>query len=163
MSQYLRKITKATKYKYVSHSTIGAQFEVLNQNVDDKQLKLIFFVIKKYIRSTGGNERYDVVARRLLSDQQCKAAIVCVDLQDFRTYEKLNYWLQELKIFEKIRIYFCVLKSDLIDISQRMFGVELLKYRAKEMNAKVFVTSSKTGEGIQKMVAEITRDLISEL
>ncbi|RWS26913.1 hypothetical protein B4U80_12917 [Leptotrombidium deliense] len=78
----------------------------------------------------------------------------------------MNYWLHEMKndeLARECKLYICSTKFDLIESSEQSFALEAMKLKAKLMKTQFFVTSSKTGEGIESMFTQIVKDMIKTL
>ena len=61
---------------------------------------------------TAGSERYEAMSR--IYYRGAKAAIVCYDVMNEKSWEKVQFWVDELKRFEEsCRIYIVGNKTDL--------------------------------------------------
>ncbi|RWS00981.1 ras-related protein Rab-24-like isoform X1 [Leptotrombidium deliense] len=69
--------------------------------------------------------------------------------------------INEISIREEACLVFiCCTKSDLLSKGNQKVSVEQIKSRADICNAKIFITSSKTGEGIYEMFQSIASQLL---
>ncbi|KAL3187551.1 hypothetical protein MRX96_025055 [Rhipicephalus microplus] len=87
------------------------------------------------IWDTAGSERYEAMSR--IYYRGAGAAIVCFDLTDRESYQKAKFWVEELRKHEE----------DYAD----------------DIGAKMFETSSKTGEGIAELFCQIAKDHIEAM
>ena len=92
------------------------------------------------------------------------AAIVCYDPLIHSTYEKLKFWIDDLKVHtESAKIYICATKIDLVQHGrERQVDPFDVKDLADENNAKLFETSSKTGENVKELFYAIAQDFLEE-
>ncbi|CAI9604055.1 unnamed protein product [Staurois parvus] len=82
-----------------------------------------------------------------------RAAIVCYDLTDCSSFERVKFWVNELQNFEEnCRIYICGTKVDLIenDKNRRQVDFHDVQDYADEIKAHLCETSSKTGHSVGK-------------
>jgi Ras-related protein Rab-24 len=120
--------------------TIGAAFGTKEVNVE-KRTKLNLGVW-----DTAGHERYESMTRHYF--QGADVAIICYDLTDCKSFEKLQHWVSELlKVEEDCILCMVGTKFDLL-LGGHPRGVskEKVVHYARSMNALHFETSSKTGK-----------------
>ncbi|KAG9490786.1 hypothetical protein GDO78_006231 [Eleutherodactylus coqui] len=139
--------------RYVHHrflqgpyqNTIGAAFVAKAINVGGRNVTL-------GIWDTAGSERYEAMSR--IYYRGARAAIVCYDLTDCSSFERVKFWVNELQNFEEhCRIYICGTKSDLVenDKSLRQVDFHDVQDYADEIKAHLCETSSKTGISVGKL------------
>jgi len=104
---------------------------------------------------TAGQERYESMSR--IYYRSAKATIVCFDLTDAKSFDKVKFWVDELLSNEEdCDIYVVGTKLDLVqEGTDRGRSQQEVKEYANKINAKVFETSSKTGEGIEQLFQDI--------
>ncbi|XP_055927127.1 ras-related protein Rab-24-like isoform X3 [Argiope bruennichi] len=115
-----------------------------------------------YQNDTAGSERYESIGK--IYYRNSNAAIVCFDLTDVISFERAKFWVSELlKSEEKCRLYLCGTKKDLIN-KNRKRAVDYYNVTdyADEVNAEVFETSSKTGEGVEELFLKIGENFLKE-
>ncbi|XP_039266545.1 ras-related protein Rab-24-like [Styela clava] len=108
------------------------------------------------IWDTAGQERYQALAN--LYYRNANAAVVCCDLTDLRSFERLEYWIKQLRNAEKgCKIYACGNKADLIwdGIKNRAVTLQDLQI----FQTKVFETSSKMSYNVFQLFQMIADDL----
>ncbi|KAM4748083.1 ras-related protein Rab-24 [Rhinophrynus dorsalis] len=149
--------------RYVHHrflqgpyqNTIGAAFVAKAMCVGGRNLTL-------GIWDTAGSERYEAMSR--IYYRGAKAAIVCYDLTDSSSFERVKFWVNELQNFEEnCRIYICGTKSDLVenDRSQRRVDFHDVQDYAEEIKAHVCETSSKTGQSVDELFQKVAEDYVN--
>ncbi|XP_040261309.1 ras-related protein Rab-24 isoform X2 [Bufo bufo] len=151
--------------RYVHHrflqgpyqNTIGAAFVAKALSVGGRNVTL-------GIWDTAGSERYEAMSR--IYYRGAKAAIVCYDLTDCSSFERVKFWVNELQNFEEhCRIYICGTKSDLVEIDKSMRQVDFhdVQDYADEIKAHLCETSSKTGQSVEPKGVDLDsrRDLTS--
>ncbi|XP_028323422.1 ras-related protein Rab-24 [Gouania willdenowi] len=149
--------------RYVHHrflvgpyqNTIGAAFVAKQIQVGEKCITL-------GIWDTAGSERYEAMSRMYY--RGARAAVVCYDLTDKRSFERASFWVKELKTNEELcQIYLCGTKKDLIanDRHLRQIDYHDAQDFAEEIGAQHFETSSKTGNNIDELFQKIGEDYMS--
>ncbi|XP_043266080.1 ras-related protein Rab-24-like [Colletes gigas] len=113
------------------------------------------------IWDTAGEEKYDAMTR--LYYRKANAAIVCHDITKLDTFRRASFWIRELRnIEEQCKIYICGTKKDLLEQHAGASpDTDVLKVYAANIQAKVFITSSKTGGNVVTLFDEIAKDFIS--
>ncbi|XP_063992846.1 ras-related protein Rab-24-like [Diachasmimorpha longicaudata] len=136
-------------------NTIGAAFASKQIQIDDQKLVL-------GIWDTAGSERYDSMTK--IYYRGARAAIVCYDLSNQATFNRAKYWVRELRrVEEKCRIYLCGTKNDLLEMGHEPTpSLEAVEIYTSGIQAKFFITSSKTGENVCEMFREIAEDFLSD-
>mmetsp|Transcript_24047 Transcript_24047/g.44938 ORF Transcript_24047/g.44938 Transcript_24047/m.44938 type:complete len:217 (-) Transcript_24047:231-881(-) len=120
---------------------------------------------KKISRSLGvwdtaGSERYYSMTRHYYHGAH--AALVCYDLTNRKTWEKVGFWVSELRAVEPSVIISLVgTKFDLISEGKSR-GVEsrVVTAYANKINASTFETSAKTGQNVELTFSETLRHLL---
>lgn len=134
-------------------ATIGAAYASRNIQLDDHTFVMAIW-------DTAGSERYEAMSKMYY--RNAKAAIICYDLTDNTSFEKVKFWVQEIKAKEEsCRLYLCGTKRDLVsDPKDRRVDARIVSGYSTAVNARVFETSSKTGQGVDEMFDSIARDYI---
>jgi len=131
--------------------TIGAAFGVKTLTVGGNK------AVTLGIWDTAGNECYDAISRMYY--RGASAAVVCFDLAYMETLDKAKFWIQELKVHEEnCKIYLCGTKKDLLDLRSRGIDRHDAVDIADSIEAKLFETSSKTGENVDELFQAIADD-----
>lgn len=95
-----------------------------------------------------------------------KAAIVCYDVTKPSTFQKAKFWVRELRdVEEECKIYLCGTKKDILSNSDIITtpDIDTVQNYASGIQAKFFLTSSKTGENVVELFTEIANDFLSVL
>jgi len=133
-------------------NTIGAAYGARKLHVNGKGITL-------GIWDTAGSERYEAMSR--IYYRGAAAAVICYDLTDDASFEKVKFWVVELKKNEEsCKIYLCGTKKDLTQEDRKLRKIDYHQVTdyADEIKAEVFETSSKTGEGVSDLFGKIAFD-----
>lgn len=92
-----------------------------------------------------------------------KAAIVCYDITNSNTFQKAKFWVRELRAIEDgCKVYICATKKDILEHNAVPSpDVDVVQTYADGIQAKLFVTSSKTGENVGKDINQIHTDIVT--
>ncbi|CAB3992636.1 ras-related Rab-24-like [Paramuricea clavata] len=137
-------------------NTIGAAFGAKREVIDDKSLTL-------GIWDTAGSERYEAMSR--IYYRGAMAAIICYDLTDSSSFDKVKFWVNELRTHEKnCAIFLCGTKLDITkqDKRKRQVDYHSTTDYADEIHAKVFETSSLTGENVGEMFYDVAKTCLEK-
>ena len=129
-------------------STIGIDFSC-------KTIKFGQNYLKIFIWDTAGQERYKTIISSYFNG--AKGVLLCFDISNRKSFERLNFWINELK--EKLNLdeLFMILIGNKIDKeNERQISIEESKKFAKEKNIPYFEISAKTNEGIKEMFDYVT-------
>ena len=97
--------------------------------------------------------------------RDAKAAIVCYAVNDAASWEKLKFWVNELrKVEDGCKIYICATKVDLLEGNNKNRKVDYHDTTdyCNDIDAKLFETSSKQGTNIYQMFEEIAKDCLND-
>jgi len=92
-----------------------------------------------------------------------KAAIVCYSVKDDESWERLQFWVAELrKMEENCKVYICATKTDLLrgDNKRRVIDYHTTTDYCDEIGAELFETSSRDGTNISEMFHKIASDYL---
>jgi len=141
------------KFKDQTVATVGAAFGAKKMVAKGKEVTL-------GIWDTAGQERYESMSR--IYYRSAKAAIVCYDLTEPRSFEKAKFWVDELMQNEEgCAIYLVGTKLDLIEGGiSRGNNLDDVKQYVRGIGAKSYETSSKSGIGIELIFQEIAEAFV---
>jgi len=144
------------KFKDSTVATVGAAFGAKKLTANGKEVTL-------GIWDTAGQERYESMSR--IYYRSAKATIVCFDLTDAKSFDKVKFWVEELLANEEgCDIYVVGTKLDLIqEGTERGRSAAEVKEYASKIGGKVFESSSKTGDGIEELFQDIAESYISKM
>ncbi|OAD59283.1 Ras-related protein Rab-24 [Eufriesea mexicana] len=130
-------------------NTIGAAFAAKQIQVNGKRLIM-------GIWDTAGSEK--------IYYRGAKAAVICYDITKSNTFQKAKFWIKELRnIEEECKIYICATKKDILQYNEIPFpDISVVETYAASIQAKFFITSSKTGENVGELFNEIAQDFMSD-
>jgi len=134
-------------------ATVGAAFGAKKVTVHTRQLTV-------GIWDTAGAERYESMSR--IYYRSAKAAIVAYDVTRLDSFAKVRFWITELLANESdCAIYVVGTKGDLIN-EKKVRDSDVEEY-ASTVNAKVFITSAKTGENVENLFQTIAEDFAVQM
>lgn len=137
--------------------TIGAAFV-------SKKIEALGKRVTLNIWDTAGSERYQSMTKMYY--RGARAAILCYDLTERTSFDKIRYWVGELQENEQhCRIYLCGTKKDLIDNDTRTRAVPQNEAGiiAQDLQTEHFETSSLTGENVEAVFQRIGEDYVRNM
>ncbi|KYQ89382.1 Rab GTPase [Tieghemostelium lacteum] len=142
--------------------TVGGAFSLKRStfnNIDGNQKNI---TVTLMLWDTAGTERYQSVNRSYY--RRANAAVVCYDLTNEESWDKVRFWVDELNQNEPdIDIYIVGNKLDLIkEGAKRAVSQEKVQEFAEKTHASVYETSAKTGENIEPLFETISLNLIKK-
>jgi len=135
-------------------NTIGAAYGARTVVVGGREVVL-------GIWDTAGSERYESMSRMYYRGS--KAAVVCYSVKDDESWERLQFWVAELrKMEENCKVYICATKIDLLrgDNKNRVVDYHTTTDYCDEISAELFETSSKVGTNISEMFHKVASDYL---
>lgn len=135
-------------------STIGAAFCRKDLYIQGRNLSLAIW-------DTAGAERYQAMSAMYY--RSARAAILCYDLTDKTSFDKVKFWVDQLKTAEPdCKIYLCGTKLDLIEeaVQPREVQTKAVVNYGREIGGDVFETSSKRGFNVDKVFEKIAEDFM---
>jgi len=132
-------------------NTVGAGFGA-------KHLKLGKRTVSLGIWDTAGSERYESMTRHYYKGAE--AAIVCYDLTDGASFERVKFWVNELLAVEENAIIAIVgTKSDLLqDGKSRGVPQQEVERYAASINAKLYETSARLNVNVDVVFEDVVRE-----
>lgn len=112
---------------------------------------------------TAGAERYESMSR--IYYRAAKAALICFDLTDAESFEKVKLWVKELTESEpQCQLYVVGTKLDMLANGAER-GVDALAARnfATQHGARYHETSSLTGRGIPELFDDVASRYLETL
>ncbi len=149
----IRKFTQGSfQEDYVK--TIGAQFSVFEEEIDGDMCKLFFWDI-------AGQDEFHFLRPAFYKDS--KAAIIVYTLEENdlgkESFKHLTNWHEDIKQFcGDIPVVVFANKVDLVD-KKTLDNTKIQKIVKKRNYLKYFMTSAKTGEGVNEAFQAIIREL----
>ena len=130
--------------------TIGVENYTYKMTLDKKNCKFIIF-------DTAGQERYSNISRPTIL--LANGFILVFDVADDESFKNINTWLEYIKESVKIEEKVIFLVGNKIDLTNRKITKENAEKFAKEKGFKYFETSAKTGESINEVFIEMSKDV----
>ncbi len=130
--------------------TIGVENYTYKMTLDKKKCKFIIF-------DTAGQERYSRISRPTIL--LANGVILVFDVADDESFKNINTWLEYIKESVKIEEKVIFLVGNKIDLTNRKITKENAEKFAKEKGIKYFETSAKTGENINEVFIEMSKDV----
>lgn len=152
-------VTRFLHYTFmeIPSTTIGAAFV-------SKKIEALGKRVTLNIWDTAGSERYQSMTKMYY--RGARAAILCYDLTERTSFDKIRYWVGELQENEQhCRIYLCGTKKDLIDNDTRTRAVPQNEAGiiAQDLRTEHFETSSLTGENVEAVFQRIGEDYVRNM
>jgi len=131
------------QYKDNYSSTVGAAFGSRSITIGKKTVKI-------GVWDTAGSERYESMTK--IYYQKAGGAIVCYDVTDAESFEKVKFWVKQLHTVEQnVTIAVVATKVDLIEKGKpRAVPFSVAKKYASSINAEYFETSAKTAKSVNE-------------
>jgi len=131
--------------------TVGAAFGAKEITIGKKKVVL-------GVWDTAGSERYEAMTRHYYKGAE--AAVICYDMTDAKSWEKVKFWVNEVLAVEENCILGIVgTKNDMIEKGVKR-GVEksvVAKY-ATQINASHYETSSLTGQNVDTPFVNVVKE-----
>jgi len=139
------------KFSGLTQNTVGAAFGAKVVQLKNRSVTL-------GIWDTAGSERYESMTK--IYYRGADAAVVCFDLTNENSFEKVKYWVLEIKNHEpNCLIVLCGTKFDLIhEGSKRGVTMGTVQAYANEIECLTFETSSKTGTNVEEVFKAIAEN-----
>ena len=133
-------------------STIGIDFQIKHLILNKKNIRL-------QIWDTAGQERYRNIAKNYF--QSSDGFVVVYDISNLESFEKLDYWIEQIKTNcqESIKMILFGNKCDIID--ERKVKKEEGEEYAKNMNMKFFEVSAKEGTNVNVAFESFVREILN--
>ena len=136
-------------------STIGIDFKTKYIKVRDASVKVLIW-------DTAGQEKFRNIAKQYY--QGANGVLLVFDVSDRKSFERIEYWLNEIKENNKIDSMYAVIVANKIDlVGERVISRDEAEKYAEKNNISYFEVSAKTGEGVAEMFNNITKGTIDKI
>mmetsp|Transcript_9605 Transcript_9605/g.29607 ORF Transcript_9605/g.29607 Transcript_9605/m.29607 type:complete len:198 (-) Transcript_9605:92-685(-) len=111
---------------------------------------------------TAGQERFESMSR--VYYRSAKAALVCYDVTNMKSWEKVKFWVEELVSNEptcQVYILGNMMDKVLEDGQFRLVSKELVEEYAAQVNARTFETSAKTNMNVDHVFEVVAEDFVN--
>lgn len=131
-------------------TTIGVGYGTQNIFIDDKNIKIVIW-------DTAGQERYKSVTCSYYRAASC--AVLVYDITDRKSFHSINKWLTDVRTLADNPVI--VLVGNKTDINeQRAVSFDEGQLFAKQNDMLFLETSSKSGDNIDSIFIEATRNVV---
>ena len=135
-------------------ATIGIDFKTKYIKIGDSSVKVLIW-------DTAGQEKFRNIAKQYYKG--ANGVLLIYDVTNKKSFERIEYWLKELKENNQINELDTCLVGNKIDLEGRVISKEEGEKFAHDNNIKFFEVSAKTGEGIKDLFNSITKGAIDKV
>ena len=136
-------------------STIGIDFKT-------KYIKLDKFSVKVLIWDTAGQEKFQNIAKQYYKG--ANGVLLIYDISNRKSFERIDFWLKELKENNRIDELFLYLvgnKNDMED--KRVISFQEGEKYAKNNNINFFEVSAKSGKGVTELFNNVINGVMEKI
>ena len=134
--------------------TIGVEFESKTTQMDDK-------IIKSHIWDTAGQEQFASIVATYFRD--CAGAFLVYDVENDRSFERLEHWRNQLSSYNEGRGVPVVLIANKCESSSRVISTEEGEKYAIKHNMKYIETSAKNNINIKNFFKLLLREIYTTM
>ena len=140
-------------------STIGIDFKSKVIKVGNQSIKVLLW-------DTAGQEKFQNIAKQYYNG--ANGVLLIFDITDKKSFERIDFWLQELKEHIRLDELHVVLVGNKIDNeNKRVIKYEEANEYAEKNNVKYYEVSAKTTKGLNTLfnetIKEATKKVISKM
>ena len=136
-------------------STIGIDFKTKYIKVRDASVKVVIW-------DTAGQEKFRNIAKQYY--QGANGVLLVFDISNRKSFERIEYWLNEIKENNKIDSMYVIIVANKTDlINQRVVSRDEAEKYAEKNNISYFEVSAKTGKGVAEMFNNVTKGTIDKI
>ncbi|KAJ5077765.1 ras-related protein rab-10 [Anaeramoeba ignava] len=133
-------------------STIGVEYKTKVVEINDKKINL-------QIWDTAGQERFHSITKAFYRTSD--GAFIVYDITSEESFNRLEYWIKELKEQEQTDAKFMILGNKFDLEKERIVPKEKGQKFAKENKVSFLETSAKDGTNIEKAFEILTKELLN--
>ena len=136
-------------------ATIGIDYKTKYIKVKDASVKVLLW-------DTAGQEKFRNIARQYYKG--ANGVLLIYDVCDRKSYERIGFWMDELKQNNEIEQLYIILVGNKIDLEEkRVVTREEAEKYAEDNNINYIEVSAKTGEGILDLFNEVTKGTMDKV
>ena len=136
-------------------ATIGIDYKTKYIKVKDASVKVLLW-------DTAGQEKFRNIARQYYKG--ANGVLLIYDVCDRKSYERIGFWMDELKQNNEIEQLYIILVGNKIDLEEkRVVTREEAEKYAQDNNINFIEVSAKTGEGILDLFNEVTKGTMDKV
>ena len=137
-------------------STIGIDYKSRPLKIDENTS------VKVTVWDTAGQEKYKGIARSFYN--KVNGIILTFDLCNKESFNRLDYWVKELKENSDLKDLYIVLAGNKKDKEGRKISYEeAKKYSDENQFGGYFEVSAKSGDGINELFIHIAKNIIQKI
>ncbi len=136
-------------------STIGIDYKTKYMKMDDSSVKVLIW-------DTAGQEKFRNIAKQYYKG--ANGVLLIYDICSRKTFERVEFWLKELKENNRIdELFICLVgnKSDLED--KREISIEEGEKYATDNNILFLEVSAKSGKGIIDLFKKVIKGALDKV
>ena len=127
-------------------STIGIDFKTKYIKMGDSSVKVLIW-------DTAGQEKFQNIAKQYYKG--ANGVLLIYDVGNRKSFERIDYWLKELKENNRIDELFVCLVGNKIDLGdKRVISTEEGEKYSKDNNIYFMEVSAKTGENVNELFSK---------
>ena len=142
------------KFDENQFATIGIDFKTKYIKIGDSSVKVLIW-------DTAGQEKFRNIAKQYYKG--ANGVLLIYDVTNKKSFERIGYWLNELKENNQINEIYSCLVGNKIDLEGRVISKEEGQKFALDNDIKYFEVSAKTGDGIIELFNDITKGSIEKI
>ena len=126
------------------------QFATIGIDFKTKYIKMGDSSVKVLIWDTAGQEKFQNIAKQYYKG--ANGVLLIYDICNRKSFERVDFWLKELKEYNRIDELFVCLVGNKIDLEdKRVISNEEGEKYAKANNINYFEVSAKSGKGVSEL------------
>ena len=126
------------------------QFATIGIDFKTKYIKMGDSSVKVLIWDTAGQEKFQNIAKQYYKG--ANGVLLIYDICNRKSFERVDFWLKELKEYNRIDELFVCLVGNKIDLEdKRVISNEEGEKYAKVNNINYFEVSAKSGKGVSEL------------
>ena len=136
-------------------ATIGIDFKTKYIKIGDSSVKVLIW-------DTAGQEKFQNIAKQYYKG--ANGVLLIYDISSRKSFERINFWLKELKENNRIDELFICLVGNKIDLEEkRVISKEEGENYAKENNISFIEVSARTGKGINDLFLRVIKGAMDKV
>ena len=126
------------------------QFATIGIDFKTKYIKMGDYSVKVLIWDTAGQEKFQNIAKQYYKG--ANGVLLIYDICNKKSFERVEFWLKELKENNKIdELYICLVGNKIDMEDKREISTEKGEQYAKDNNISFLEVSAKSGKGITEL------------
>ena len=126
------------------------QFATIGIDFKTKYIKMGDYSVKVLIWDTAGQEKFQNIAKQYYKG--ANGVLLIYDICNKKSFERVEFWLKELKENNKIDdLYICLVGNKIDMEDKREISTEKGEQYAKDNNISFLEVSAKSGKGITEL------------